>query len=657
MDFFPQGFPTVRSNKLRDITLRGFGGGLNAIDNDLSMDQKFQPSLTNFRRTPGGSQKLRFGTRWLTNVNNVVTGDIVDQVVFTNAIISVTSTGQIAATTFAGVNTAIWNSAVAAAMPAPAGMTAWANSTAYTVGQSRRDTVDGRQYNCAVNHTSAAGPTTFAQDRIANPTFWTSPAAWSATNSVDFVPFRNQLIVHNGVDKPLTISSLLAVTYLADAATGSNTNTPIGRYGCTVANFHCVAGIPAAPTTVYISSQGTSGTFPGDPAPNNSLSVDVGAYAPEDSAEIRGIAGFRSFLLIFFSGQCVVVQLGVFSGVTHTPQFPDTLPTFGLLGHRCLVQIENDLKFAGFGGVGSATRNLLSNLPESTYLSDYIEPLYRQRLGQLTDAQLLRNTFAVYDRLTHDLMVFTPNGIAFDYSFNDKLRYKSWSKFQTPNWTCGCSSPLGRVFFSIDSRIYQSGNTVFAGEAFYADRLEDRLANWASVTVYSPGQVIRDTVTNESYICIVGHTSGAVSFSQDRVDQAASPKWELYLGETIPFDMEMPWLTSKDPMKTKFNRFVSIGTKGDAEFTLKAFVDNLYKDVDGNIVYNPAISVDFIGNDAPGFGFDAGPYGGGRRSNDPRLYNFPIKFKTLKPVFSGSARKTLEITHLSFLYNVGKFRR
>lgn len=602
MLFFPQDLELPKRNKLKDITLRGFGGGLNAIDDDISMRPDNLVVLTNFRRTPSGSQKLRFGTTWFADVAGIVSGTIVDQYFFSNSIISVMSSGEIASTNSLGVTSVIWNSAIAALLPG-------------------------------------------------------APSAWSATTTVDFVPFRNTLILHNGVNKPITISSLLVVSYLADLATGSNTNTPIGRFGCTVSNYHCVAGIPAAPTSIYISSRGTSGTFPFDPIPNDSLAIDVGAYAPEESAEIRGIAGFRSNLLVFFSGQTLVVELGVYDGVIHTPRFPDTLPSFGLIGHRCITQIENDILFAAFGGVGSAKRNLQSGLLDSTYLSDRIEPLYRNRLGQLTDVLLLRNCFTIYDRLTHDLTLYTPDGIAFNYSFNDKLKYAAWSKYETPSWVCGCSSTLGRTFLSLGTRIFLQGNTVFAGEDHYSDRANDRDANWSTFTAYTFGQVIRDTITNESFTCIEDHTSGGVSFQQDRIDQTLDPKWELYEGTEIDFEMEFPWLDSKDPMKVKFNKFVSIATKGDAEFTLKAYVDNLFKNVDGVIQHDPAVETLFIGNDAAGFGFDVGPYGGGRRSNDPRLYAFPVKFKSLKPVISGSAVRPLEVVRMTFLYLIGKHRR
>jgi hypothetical protein len=50
----------------------------------------------------------------------------------------------------------------------------WKNSTAYTSGQGLVDATEGRLYTCAVDHVSAASPTTFAEDRAAHPSYWTS---------------------------------------------------------------------------------------------------------------------------------------------------------------------------------------------------------------------------------------------------------------------------------------------------------------------------------------------------------------------------------------------------------------------------------------------------------------------------------------------------
>src|SRR6185295_3772126 len=309
--------------KLLPLTVRGFGGGLNQVDNDIEMDPRFQVVLNNYRRTPKGTQRVRYGSNWFTDVASVAASNIVDQTFFSNSVISVLVDGRVVATDSDGIDTVIWD-----------------------------DTIAGGLLG--------------------------SPDGWSTSlDSIDFVPFKNKLVIHNGIDKPLVFTSALVANYLQDEATGSNTNVPIGKYGCVVGNYHCVAGIPAAPTTVYITAQGTIGTFPGDPPPNDAISLDVGAYAPEGAPEIRGIAGFRTFLIVFFEKQALLIKLGVYDDATptpnHVPSFDDTMPAFGLLGHRCIVQVEQDLVFASQSGVCSAKRNLFSGLVESQPLSSYIE--------------------------------------------------------------------------------------------------------------------------------------------------------------------------------------------------------------------------------------------------------------------------------------------
>lgn len=48
----------------------------------------------------------------------------------------------------------------------------WQNSTAVVVGDRYFQEDTSQMYLCLVSHTTAASPTTFAQDRIANPTYW-----------------------------------------------------------------------------------------------------------------------------------------------------------------------------------------------------------------------------------------------------------------------------------------------------------------------------------------------------------------------------------------------------------------------------------------------------------------------------------------------------
>jgi hypothetical protein len=73
----------------------------------------------------------------------------------------------------------------------------WATSTAYAKADLAKDTDGSTYWVCAVAHTSAAAPTTFAADRAANPTHWrqtvwtasaanlTTPASMTWNNAID----------------------------------------------------------------------------------------------------------------------------------------------------------------------------------------------------------------------------------------------------------------------------------------------------------------------------------------------------------------------------------------------------------------------------------------------------------------------------------------
>ena len=604
---FPKSLKTPQRNKLENITLRGFAGGWNAIETDMQMESSFLVTSRNFRRTPGGTQKVRYGSRWLADLITVtVSGDIiVDMEYFASHLICALSSGIVVAVAQNGTKTVIWNSAIAAALPG-------------------------------------------------------TPAGWSSgLDSIDFVPYKDELILHNGVDKPITIDSALVVTYLQDLATGSNVNTPIGKYGCVVQNYHVIAGVAVTPTQIYVSSIGTAGTFFGDPAPNDSIVIDIGAYSPQGAFEIRGVAGFRGNLLVFFAEQTVIVKLGVYDSGVHTPQFPDAMPTFGLLGHRCITPIENDIFFAGLSSVATVKRNLLAGTQalEGSTLSDRIEPPYRETIGNLTDEEQLKTCWMVHDALSHDVLLFTPTNRTFVYSFNTKLRYAAWSEYSDLNVQCGCRTALGRVFYADGLRIFQHGNVTFENELFYKDRILNRDSTWANNTGYPVGTLVFDNITGEVFRCISPHISSVLpaTFAEDRA--LLPPLWTLYEGVDFSFQIELPWLDSKDPMRIKFLRFISMATKGDAEFTINAYVDNLFKDVNGTIIWDHSLSMRFIGNEAAGFGYDAGPYGGGRRSDDPRLFKFPAKFKKIKFTLNGERGGNLEIVNMSFLFSRGRYKR
>jgi len=53
----------------------------------------------------------------------------------------------------------------------------WMNATSYTAGQVVVDNTDGSMWSCVIANTSAVAPTTFAQDRVSNPSYWIQAAS------------------------------------------------------------------------------------------------------------------------------------------------------------------------------------------------------------------------------------------------------------------------------------------------------------------------------------------------------------------------------------------------------------------------------------------------------------------------------------------------
>lgn len=598
---FPKAMPRTQQSKLQERSIKGWPGGWNAVQSDTSMDTRFLKTARNVVRQANGDMKVRYGSQWLAEGTSSGT-EIVDCMYFTGRIVCVDNAGEVFTVEEDGTVEVIWNEAIANAL----------------VG---------------------------------------TPSGWGSDyTTVDFVPFRTELVIHNGEDKPITVDSAFDVTYLQDAATGSNVNTPIGKYGCVVGNYHCVAGIEGAETTVYISASGTAGTFPGDPDPNDAISIDVGAYAPE-GGEIFGIAGFRSYLLVFFETQTLPVLLGAYNeDGDHVPSFPDVLPQFGLVGHRCVSSLPSDIQFFDLNGLANASRNLLSGLFDTSHLSAFVEPAYRKSIGALTTVQRREQCFSVWDKLNKSTILFTPTGQAFVYTFNEEknLRYNAMTEFETVLWKSACVSALGRVFVTKGMRIYQIGNGVFEGENFARELILDRDSTWANGAAFAEDDYVYDSVTEEVYVCQQAHTAsaGPTTFAQDRTSYPTY--WELFEGNAIDFEMELPWLTSQERMRVKQLRYTSVETDGKAEFLLELFVDKL---IGEDEALSPIISLNLIGEDAPGYYDDAGPYGGGRPSYGRGLYKTPTKFLRLKARLSGSATEELSFIAITFLYVLGRYKR
>lgn len=433
---------------------------------------------------------------------------------------------------------------------------------------------------------------------------WTGE--WSnGLEQVDFTEFRGGLVIVNGEDKPVIVDEDLTVDYLQDLGTGSNVNTPITRLVTTVNEYVVMAGQPDAETTIYISSTGTSGTWPGDPDPNEAASFDVGAHVGHSSTRIYAIASFKTYLLVYFESFLAVFQLGVFNDANvHDPELIDTFADIGTINHKTLIETDTNVVYPSNIGVISASRNVFGGTLGSDTMTEDIATFYNKMVGTVAGNNL--DCYCINDTISKTIFFSfkqidgTIKGLAMKYTKN--FSGYAWAVIEGWDFTAACRSEKGRVFFAKDNEIYQYGNASFEDEDYSAD------------------------------------------FITDESD-----------GIAIDFDWEFPWLDGKERAKTKVLKKVTFDTTGKAAFTLQCFVDKFYKDAEGELT--PALEMDFVAGDTTGYGFSTGFYGGGRRANDERFYGMPAKFKILKMRLSGATKEPLKFVSITVLFSIGNYNR
>jgi hypothetical protein len=533
-------------SNLQDTTIRSFEGGLNVADTDLNMASKYAKVLDNIERAPDGSLSVRPGTKYFGTID----GNIVNHTYFLGFIFTVRFDGWIhrldGAGNVAGANR-IWSGA----------------------------TVD----------------------------------------YVSFTIFNSDLIICCGTEKPIIVSghptnaNYLIPVFLEDLGTLSNINTPVGKYVIAHGQYTCIAGVSSDPSKLYISARGTSGTYFGDPAPNDAVILDLGPRVSLGNATITGMVAYRDKLLVTFERGVLPVNLGVYTGspAVHTPSDDGFIDEFGCLAHRSLVSVGDDTFFCDNVGVNSINRvNTFSTL-RPVRASHLIDPLTTAAIQKLSIAQINKYVFAVYDLRNFRYMLFVPTfddggalteTVCFSYTNIPTLKIQAWARLRGWKWQSACRTGLQNIIFSFGERLYSYD---FDNPDTGADFLNDNT--------------------------IAGGT-----------------------GVPITFEWELPWADFKHRMFIKQMRYVALDTQGDAQFTLEAYVDNY--DRNSPAGYNtPMLSIDFVGGEY------AGVDTGLRLAGEERLYAWTTKLKLLKLRFYGSTKRKLKFVSVSLAYVRGGIRR
>lgn len=600
--------PVIQAEPLDEATVRDFNGGLNVIDNDLNLSSRFAKQLINTARAPDGSLDVQFGTKLLADTATYRSGTrIVGTRYFGRFVIAVDNAGEITATDGQGNTVLIWNDTIAASQAS-------------------------------------------------------NPLGWDATAFVSFVEFNGELIICNGVNKPLLVRPNLNVRYLQDIATGSNINTPVCRYVANHSEYCVMAGDPLAEDMLYISNRLTSGTWLNDPIPNDAVNFPMGSFIEVGSSRITGLASFRDRLVVFFEESIAIVQLGTYDETTgaHVPKVIDVIANYGAISHNAIQNLGEDVLFMDIVGVQSLQRALLTNNLSPDRESRLVDPAIQKRLKRLSRATLEDRVFSVFNKLDAQVTWFVPNDDAinatvetrgFVFTFIKQLKIRAWNEARMWNWSAACRTAEGRVVYARETLLFVYGTQQERFDADYVGYTE----TYSDDTMHTDG-------TGFTPVADIAQTG-------DTSSQGGLP---------IFFAWELPWSDLRSRGNTKESRYLQLDTQGKARFTAQMFIDNIYKQrvggepftdgtlfTDGwgfeNELYGlqPTLSMDFVGGDRGGFGAEAfsWEFGGGRISSDERLYAWPSKFKIFKLRFTGFAKGGLRYIAITMHYMKGAIRR
>lgn len=593
-----------RSNVLLDATIRDFSGGWNVVDNDLNLDTKFSKILENMQRGIDGANEVRPGTMLFAE-----TEDYLDEIVgveyFNGFIVAVGRNGSMVSVDANGTVTTLWSQEIAGSQ----------------IGR---------------------------------------PDGWATTIFCSFAVFNGELIICNGVNKPVMINSSMVAIYLRDLATLSNVNTPICRYVIAHGRFLVMAGSLAGgqESIIFISATDVGGTWLGDPSPNDAVNIDLGSRVPIGSQVIKGMGRFRDKIMIMFEDVILPGALAVFDDdANHTPVFDDAMQNVGALSHRIIQTIGEDMIFGDVNGVSSVSRALFTGSVTSDRQSHLIDPEYHASVETVNNTLALEDrVWSVWDSANNNYMLFIPNAVAaaeiteyrcFVYKRNEKLKIEAWHDWRNWKFTCGCRSALKTIFLAEGTQIFQLGEPTDADNIIYLDYMGDQ-------------EMFDDETPYTDY---TGHNPVASSTDS---------------GIPIKFIWELPWSDNKNRFLTKGSRYINFDTVGDNRFTVEMFTDNIYLDssnlgedwIEDSLkfsdslgfykeVLDPTLSMVFEGGDSPGFGADefGEDFGGGRPTRLEKLYAWTAKYKLQKLRMSGDAIKALKFVSITLAYLTGSPRR
>ena len=643
----------VRGQKaLVSQTIREFDGGWNVIDNDLNLQLKYSTELENMIRKDDGSLGIRWGTKLFATIP-VGAETIINHEYFQDHLIVVGSGGTIWRVDASGVSTVIW----------PEG-----------------------------------------------------GGSWIGSPFVSFATFHDHLIICNGVDKPLRVDlfNVPECRFLVDEGTGLNGNTPVCKYVAVINEFVCMAGDPLEPALLYISSEGTSGTFVGDPGvDNNAVNIATTKKISVNNQVINGIARYRDLLVVQFDDALLLGVLGTIidngddvvapaKQYIHEPDFSDAIEAHGCVSHRSVQFLGDDLFLADLVGVAAIARTAISDSLTPSRPSELIDPAIQRAMRELTVGSALNNVFSIYNLIEKQYMVFVPNHdnnvvdtlapevIIADYDESDLiLNTPEHSLAEGDSITIAGCVPFNTItdgdintthtihtVINPDYVTIQLPSVAFdvGGDLTNRDADENNEPDITVLRTETLGFVLNHRKTGKkvnawsrfrgwNWNSVCRTLLGQLMFANDSqifvYGSTHTPIYEDFVDtpEQVPisWSWELPWHDFKNRMEIKRLKYLGMDTRGDSDYTISAFIDDIYKDSLGH--RDPALQMHVYGRDAGGYGAGSQPYGGGRRMEGERLFAWPTKFKLLKLRFEGVSTRPLRMISILLALQKGDIRR
>lgn len=186
----------------------------------------------------------------------------------------------------------------------------------------------------------------------------TAIASMTADKTIEFVDAGTAVYALNGTDAVIKLDGAVATT---------PAGIPIGRYGYWINNRLYIVGVTSFPSRLYFSNPNDPDTW------GASDYIDV---FPSQRGEVKGLGGLAGFLMIGKENNWVSFN-GYTSDDFTAKSLTEQQPNIGLVSHRSIVNVGDDLYYLSFLGdvphIRSLKRTAFGDINDGGILSGDIE--------------------------------------------------------------------------------------------------------------------------------------------------------------------------------------------------------------------------------------------------------------------------------------------